>query len=286
MRLLALKSILVATDLDAASQPALRTGARLAALADAKLHLLHVASQPEPHAADRLAAHFRAVVGEDAEADVEVVIGKPAETIVAHARKVDASVIVLGPHRHIGARTAMGSTASEVVRTAPCPCLVAAVELNLPLERVLAPIDLSEIAGGALSVALSWASALRPRGDDARLTALHVTTDPKPAALTARSVQQEVERARARAGGAARVAISERVTTAPDPIDAILDHATGERADLIVMGTRGAAGAVSGLGSVSAAVSRVTPCPLLLVPAVTWAEHNQTSASPDTVRAR
>jgi hypothetical protein len=38
MRLLTLRSILVATDLDEASKPALRTGARLAPLAGASLH--------------------------------------------------------------------------------------------------------------------------------------------------------------------------------------------------------------------------------------------------------
>jgi hypothetical protein len=37
----------------------------------------------------------------------------------------------------------------------------------MPLQRVVVPIGLSTAAGGALSVALTWTSALRARDRDA-----------------------------------------------------------------------------------------------------------------------
>jgi nucleotide-binding universal stress UspA family protein len=272
MRLLTLKSILVATDLGDASLPALRTAARLAQLAGAEIHLLHVAGDPGPNDETRLREQFQLTASTGLEPlTVEVLSGSPAVVIVEQAVRVGADAIIVGPHRRAGATAALGSTAASVVRTAPCPCLVVVTELRLPLERVIAPIDLSEVGGGALAVALSWASALRPRGGDVDLTALHVTRS--PASTTAREVHEEVQRARSRAVRAARVEIRERVVPDLDPEEGILHAAVSESADLLVMGTRGEAGAPSGLGSVSAAVARATPCPLLLVPPVTWEEH-------------
>ena len=266
MWLLTLKSLLVATDLDEASRPALRTAARLAPLAEARLHLLHVLEEPKSTNATRLTEHFRAVVPEAGlPDDVQIVRGQPADIIVDYARRMDADAIIVGPHRGLAKDREMGSTAARVVRTAHCPCLVAATELRLPLERVLAPIDLSEIARGSLSVALTWASALRPRGREAQLTALHIATGGDPAEVE-KALQEEVELARAEAGGAAHVQIGQRVEFAPDPAAAILEVAARERADLLVLGTRGDATKKSELGSVAAAVARSTPCPLLLVP--------------------
>lgn len=272
MWLLTLKSILVATGLDQASRPALRTAARLAPLAGARLHLLHVADDSSPVDDARLREELRLAAPDAPEPETARVIpGTPAAVIVEHAARVEADAVILGPHRRGGVAGEMGSTAASVVRSAPCPCLVAATELGLPLGRVLVPIDLSEVAGGALSVALSWASALRPPGGTARLTALHVAPVPSPQAHQA--VREEVQRARARAGGAAHVEIREVVTPGSDPAEEILRGAVPESADLVVMGTRGADRPEAGLGSVSAAVARATSCPLLLVPPATWAEH-------------
>src|SRR5690606_34920079 len=114
-------------------------------------------------------------------------------------------------HRHSsGSIGEMGSTAEEVVRTAPCPCLVAATELRLPLKRVLAPIVGTRVSRGTLAVALTWASALRPRGESAQLTALHIL-DAEANAPGAEDVRREIERAREDAGGAAFVDMRERI---------------------------------------------------------------------------
>ncbi len=273
MRLLTLKSILVATDLDESSASALRTAARLATLAEATLHLLHVADQPVPGGESRLRELFR-VTAPDAPGleSAQVVHGTPAEAIVDRAARVDADVVILGPHRRGTGQTGeLGSTAASVVRTAACPCLVTAAELRLPLERVIAAIDLSEASSGVLSVALSWASALRPRDGKAWLTALHVTSH--PGEDTVRRVREEVQRARARARGASFVEIDERLGSGSEPAGEILRSAASDSADLLVVGTRGADQPSSGLGGVSAAVARATPCPLLLVPPAVWMDQ-------------
>jgi universal stress protein E len=274
MRLLKLKSVLVATDLDASPASALRTAARLATLAEARLHLVHVADQTVAGGESRLRELFR-VAAPDAPGieSAHVVRGTPAEAIVDRAARVEADVVILGPHRRgTGQAGELGSTAASVVRTAPCPCLVTATELRLPLERVIAAIDLSEASGGLLSVALTWASALRPRGGKAWLTALHVASN--PGEDTGKRVREEVERARARARDAAFVEIQEQLGSGSNPAEAILRRAAADSADLLAVGTRGADPLSSSLGSVSAAVARATPCPLLLVPPATWMDQD------------
>jgi nucleotide-binding universal stress UspA family protein len=267
MRLLTLKRVLVATDLEGDSGPVLRTAARLAHLSGAELHLLHVETEPTPDGAARLLEEFARSAPEAPEiASVRVLPGSPAEVIVARAHDLDVDAVILGPHRgDTTSADGLGSTAAMVVRTATCPCLVAATELSLPMEHVLAAIDLTDEASDVLGVALSWASALRPRAQVARLTALHVIADSN-SETAAGAVHEKVERIRTDSVPAAHVEIDERITASPDPADTILREAISGASDLLVVGTRAALKASAELGSVSAAVARATRCPLLLVP--------------------
>lgn len=270
MRLLTLRSILVATDLGDGSQSAIRTAASLARLTEAAIHLVQVTDTSGPDGTTRLREHFESGLADAPEPEtVAVIPGDPAEVIVEHAAGSEADAIILGPHRTAGGGGVLGSTAARVVRTARCPCLVAATELHLPLERVLAPIDLSATDVGALSVALSWASALRPPQGQSQLTALHVARHPTH--QDERVVHDQVQRARELAGGIARVEIRETIASG-DPGDVILRAANADGSHLLVIGTRRTVGS-SELGSVSSAVARSTPCPLLLVPPTTLAAH-------------
>src|SRR3954470_116477 len=100
MRLLRLRSVLVATDLGETSRPALRTGARLALLADAELHLLHAANAAVANGAGRLGEQLRLAAPDAPEpASVHVVPGDPAAAIIERAERIDADAIILGPHR-------------------------------------------------------------------------------------------------------------------------------------------------------------------------------------------
>lgn len=271
MRLLTLRSVLVAVDLDDPSQSAFRTAARLASLAGAALHLVHVTDTSIAGGAARLRERFRQACPEGPEpASAELARGDASGAIVGQAARVGADVVVLGPHRHrAGHRGELGSTAAGIVRTSPCACLVTASEVSLPLERVVVAVDASPAAGGVLLTALSWASALRPRGAAVRVSALHVSPDADPSA--GMHVREAVQGARQRAGGAPHVEMLERVVRGSLPAEEILRHASSDSADLLVVGTRGAASGSPGMGSVSAAVARTTPCPLLLVPPAVWA---------------
>lgn len=273
MQLLTLRSVLVASDMGATSVPALETAAALARLADARLHLLHVAEAEIPGGEARLREQARELAKEPRPATARVIVGEPAETIVADAEEVEADVIVLGPHRRwVSGPGALGSTAAEVIHISPFPCLIAVGRLSLPLHRVVVPTDLSEAARGALAVALSWASALRPPGGEAELVVLHVHPEASDSSTAEERLRAEVERARADTPGAARVRVREALVPGDDPAAEILRRAEEGGADLLVMGTRGAAREDSPFGSVSAVVARETPRPLLLVPPAVWSE--------------
>lgn len=263
MRLLKLRSILVASDLDDASRSAIRTAVRLVQLAEAQIHLVHVA---ENHVdTEGLLAHFKSATPEISTPDsVRVLEGPPAEMIAQHARTVAADAIVMGPHRGEGDFGVLGSTAARVVRDAPCACLVAANEIRLPIEHVLVPLDLSDVAEQALAIALTWASALRPRKDRTHLMVLHVMPHENPD--SERAISALVDHARDDAAAFARVDIHQHVAIADDPAREILTWARNESTDLLVVGTRGASGEGLEPGGMAAAIAQGATCPLLLVP--------------------
>ncbi len=291
MRPLTLRTILVATDLDPSSDAALDSAHRLAKAAGAALHVLHVPVPPDTRDASRPPRHDaadavggvlrRAGVPEDAAA-VHLIPGPPADTIRSLADRMAADVVVIGPHRqrgHAARGHALGGTARAVAAGAFAPCLVAPQSLRLPLERVLIPIDLSDTARGALLVGLSWASALRVGAASEQRTtliALHVDTADEDAGNVEAptSVDREIGRLRRDAGDWAGVTVRGLAERSTDAAQTIIDRAVGQRADLVVLGTRGLGlDEVARLGSVSAAVSTRLELPLLLVPPAVWRAH-------------
>jgi nucleotide-binding universal stress UspA family protein len=88
-----------------------------------------------------------------------------------------------------------------------------------------------------------------------------------------RALTEELDRVRQEAGEWAGVAIDGVTTESSDVAGAIAERARDERADLIVLGTRGLGLNAEGrLGSVSAEVSRRADAPILLVPPAVWSE--------------
>jgi nucleotide-binding universal stress UspA family protein len=124
---------------------------------------------------------------------------------------------------------------------------------------------LSEIATATLSVALTWTSALRARDGNTQLTALYIA-GAAPGAASEGQLQKEIERARADAGTAAHVRVRGEIEEARDPVEGVLRSSKKMHADLVILGTHGVADTDTELGSVTAAVVRANPCPLLLVP--------------------
>lgn len=269
MWLLNLRSLVVATDLEAPSSSELETAARLGQLAGAHVHLLHVPEGGRRSEAleEELGRAWEEAAGKGARArSIRVVTGDPTRIIVDHARDLHADAIVLGPHRRRSDPGSLGTTAAGVVRDAPCPCLVASGDLELPLEFVLAPVTLSEPGELTLSAALSWASALRPRGRKVRLRALHLVENEAEVEAAKTRLEEMLERVMARAGEAARVQREVEVAIAPDVADEILRRLEEDPVGLLVIGSHGTDRAE--IGGTTGKVASSTPCPMLLVPPI------------------
>lgn len=143
--MIALKSILVATDFGEASGAALAYGRELARTFGATLHVLHVADDVYV----RLGGDAYMAVLPELQRDLEVAAQKQldellidndpvplpvksavltssatAAAIVQYARNLDIDLIVVGTHgRGAMAHLLMGSVAERVVRSASCPVL-------------------------------------------------------------------------------------------------------------------------------------------------------------------
>lgn len=295
MRLLHIRVVLAAFDCDEISRGALEGARELASTAGAKLHLVHVSptaadakvseQQARTEASDKV-HHFLDQAGMTPSGEtLHILGGEPAHAIRSLADRVRADVIVLGRHRGGDAPgKALGSTALRVVTNSWAPCLVLGHTMKLPLERVLAPVDLSDASRGTLMVALSWASALRgaarsggsTSGEAVKLTALHVARpgDSRDHHDSQRKMlSQALERLRSDAGTWAGVEIDGVVADVDDAVAGIAEYASEHDAQLVVLGTRGLGSeAVGRLGSVSLGVARKVTVPVLLVPPAVWSD--------------
>lgn len=276
MRPLALRTVVVATDLGDACLPAVRAAADLARLAGARLHAVYAAEEPDAEKGRELGMYLRRAGVPPAMLASARVERAPAErAIVERAARVEADAVVLGPHR---SRGGLGSTADRVVRSAGAPCLVLPGPLPLPLGRVLAPVDLGPATRGSLLAALTWASALRRRpvagAECTELCVLHVAPDggDTDAEAAGEALHREVGEACEAEAGFAGVRVRQAVERG-DPAEAILRHARADATDLLVLGTRGRTEPGALLGSVSSAVVRGTSGPTLLVPPAVWRDH-------------
>ncbi|HEY4215858.1 MAG TPA: universal stress protein [Gemmatimonadaceae bacterium] len=276
MRLLTLRKILVATDFDDGSRAALMTARALAKAADAEVHVVHVSrEETTPHSLAALVDD----VGLSAHQYVRR--GDAAHAINILSDEIGADAILLGEYRkrrEAQGRVVLGSTAMAVVTNAAVPCLVVSQPLQIPVDRTVAAVDLSDSARGTLAVALSWTSALRQRdtSQDTILTVLHVSgsllSDHRKRAL-----EKLLASVRDEAGTWARTTIESVISEKADPTNGVVEYARDHRANLVVLGTRGLGqDKVGRLGSVSAEVMQQLDTPVLLVPPSMWI------ATPDT----
>lgn len=309
----AIRSILVASDLSDGSDTVVRSAARIAAAAGAALHVLHAYDFEVPDlggAQEQLDTRFlsgydRTVRGLEEQVrrtvpptskvgSQNVVMFVAHKAILMVAEEVSADLIVVGPHAARTADRLLGSTAERVVRAAPIPVLVIRDEMSLPLTSVVAPVDISEPARGALDRAVLWTIALgtAEAGGAAQLHMLHVIPRiydvAKVPLVDERNINvelnQEGERARAQAAGAAGLAMVSTIRWGEEPDDEILRFARDVKADLLVIGTRGR-GTVARvlLGSVASSVVRHAPCPVLLVPPAIWRDGRSRDQTADDV---
>ena len=298
--MLAIRTILAATDLTDACDEVLRAAAELARSTGAELHVIHSFDFPQSPYADyldpatfqqRIDDSVRALdeqVGRAVPADVHVAVKRvevyaAARAIAEYARAIGAGLVVLGPHARRRLDGAfLGTTADRVIRTVDVPVLVVRGAFRLPLRRLLVPVDLSERTGCVLDVALAWASSLGAHDGALPIPAVemdivHVVPRlfsagvPFERATVAPGVNREVNEAVARAGGAASVQVNEEVLWGDRPEREIVRFAGEARSDLVVVATHGYGAVKRALvGGTASGVARGAPCPVLLIPPRVW----------------
>lgn len=228
------RRVLCAVDRSDATERVLRHAAGIAAVAHARLTLIHVDDEsPTADAQEEWRRHYYDALPYGAayvpDPDVRVVPGPASETILAHADKADADLIVCGARgRGPFAGWLLGSTSRSLLRAASRPMLIipssdvdivtltdARPELNF--GAVIAAIDFGEHNAAQLQLAsaiaalaedplllLTVLAADDPLTDHAAAEALrgraHKLTPIKPDAIIVRrgDVPDEIARCAAR----------------------------------------------------------------------------------------
>lgn len=203
---------------------------------------------------------------------LQVTAGHPPHLLVQRAESIGANLIVLGAHERRG-HFDFGSTARAVLGKASCNVWIQPSEFH-PIERILAPVDLSEESLIALRTARDMA-----QGYSARLEVLHCYDSPVFAYATGMSHDGFAAPECVLDGD--RDAAEERFRRALDeiewrgvpreltfleglPADSIL--ARQSSCDLIVMGSHGRTGlSAAVLGNVAYEVMKKSEKPVLAI---------------------
>jgi nucleotide-binding universal stress UspA family protein len=140
-----LKTLLVGTDFSVCSARALSYAVSLALSQGARLHIVHVLSEPvqpldvvgalpyidagtraewQKTAEDRLGKECRASEKRGVKSSCEVIWGRPSDALVSRAEETKASLLVIGTHgRSAIEQLLLGSTAERIVRRSTVPVL-------------------------------------------------------------------------------------------------------------------------------------------------------------------
>lgn len=295
-----LKNILCPTDFSEFSARALRHAMALARRFEAKLTVLHVIPQPLAYGGDmpyfpnpplvesrsykteaeaELRQFVEPAILDQIAIQFEIRQGMPWREIRAAADDLGADLLVMGTHGRGGfERFILGSVAEKVLHSASCPVLTVCHEggrtWNSPglISRILCATDLSESSAHTIGLALSLAAE-----NQAHLTLLHVIeSTPElsmrgyaPPLLSGPPRQDQRELA----GQKLQSAVSqearawceiEECVELGTPYKKILERASEDRSDLIVVGSRarGPLGSVWS-GSTSRHIVRAATCPVL-----------------------
>jgi len=209
---------------------------------------------------------------------VEIPMGLPADSLNEIACRYGADLIVVGSHgQSLWREGVLGTFSAAVLHNAQFPLLVLPVRIDAGqepsclwhctelLEHLLLPTDFSQTAAEALC----YLELLAPR----RVTLIHALqrtpappTDPQTldeAQAVARNFL-DLFQGRLEAAGVLEV---ETLVYAGHPVSIILEALKTADVSLLMLGTRGK-GMIEEipLGSVAHNISRLAPCPILLVP--------------------
>ncbi len=139
------QTIVVGTDFSDQGNAAAAYAVELAARLGARVHFVHAWSMPTTVISVEMPAPFTGSLYDQLEKDAQtemarliekvrtpavpteasVVFDDPRDAVIGAAKKLGASLIVVGTHGRRGIRRALiGSIAEGIVRLAPCPVLV------------------------------------------------------------------------------------------------------------------------------------------------------------------
>ncbi len=286
--------IVLATDLSPAWDEIVACAGEFRALGASEIILTHVITvlflgglegTLRAEALPKLEAHKAKLEAQGFKVTIEIPTGLPAQSLNDVARCSGADLIVVGSHgKSLWREAVLGCFTCAVVHNAQYPLLLLNVHLKegMPegacrlqatqlLRHVLFPTDFSETAERARTYLKDLASK-----GISRLTVLHALD--VPGGETYPPGFQEMAEARARDSLAAWIEVLkdtnipqvDEVFDPGHPLPAILRVLKTQEISLIVMGTQGT-GFIKEifLGSVAHNVSRLAPCPVLLVPPAT-----------------
>jgi nucleotide-binding universal stress UspA family protein len=203
-----------------------------------------------------------------------VLSGTLPGTLVDHAAAAGSGLIVVATHGRGGlARWLLGSVSERLLRSAPCPVLVArngSASAQPRMAHILVAVDLSEHSRRALSVAASIAERF-----GAKLRVLYVSAAPfygegaeQYSGLFERirgQARTELDELVASSGVPTSILLESTIVSGT-PSAEILDWARHSQPDLLVLGTHGRGGIKRlVLGSVAEATARYSQCATLVV---------------------
>jgi nucleotide-binding universal stress UspA family protein len=288
------QTIVMATDLSSPWNEIVACAEEFKALGTSEIILAHVITvfflgglegAIRAEALPKLEAHKARLEAQGFRVGIEMPTGLPAQSLNEVARCCGADLIVVGSHGKSRWREAvLGCFTCAVVHHARYPTLLLNVALKKGMEsgacrlrathllrHVLFPTDFSEISARAGDLL----ARLAPRGMS-QVTVLNALNVPEGEAYPPGF--QEMAEVRARDSLAACTEVLQgagipRVDGIFDPghpLPAILRVLESQDISLIVMGTQGK-GFIQELflGSVAHNVSRLAPCPVLLIPSAT-----------------
>jgi nucleotide-binding universal stress UspA family protein len=218
-------------------------------------------------------AAFRHQYLPQADAQVCVTIGEPAEAIVAYGGSTEGRLIVMpthgyGPFR----RMLLGSVTAKVLHDSKCPVLTGphfekAIQPKewFAMQRLLCAVSLDWETDAVLKTAAALAVRL-----NAELSVVHVITpveegllplmDPGSPPLSTESVERDMQDALRRTGASGQVHVAVGEVSRQ-----VASIAREHHADLVIVGRGGAPELPGRLGSHGYAIVRRSPCPVLCV---------------------
>jgi nucleotide-binding universal stress UspA family protein len=285
------KTIVLATDLSPAWDEIVACAAEFKALGCKQVILTYVISVKfmvgmegilQASARPKLEAQQQQLAAQGLQVTVEIPMGLPAESLNDIACRHGADLIVVGSHgQSLWREGVLGCFTCAVLHNAQYPVLLLNVKLTMPgkpgsceisraevLHHVLLPTDFSEIS----SRALAYVERLAAKGLR-RVTLLNALNVPGGEIYP--PGYQEMAAAKARDSLAAWTAVLKNagipqvdaIFDPGHPLQATLRVLESQDISLIAMGTQGK-GFIKEifLGSLSHNVSRLAPCPVLLIP--------------------